>query len=59
VTQVNPNREIDAKIVLAIRAGDTAAYRELVEKYQTRIYAMVCGMVRDREEVPYRKQCEH
>ena len=50
MTAVNPNREIDAKIVLAIRAGDAGAYRELVEKYQTRIYAMVCGMVRDREE---------
>ncbi len=50
MTQVNPNREIDAKIVEAIRAGDTGAYRELVEKYQSRIYAMICGMVRDREE---------
>lgn len=50
MTAVNPNREIDAKIVLAIRAGDAGAYRELVEKYQSRIYAMVCGMVRDREE---------
>jgi RNA polymerase sigma-70 factor (ECF subfamily) len=50
VAQVNPNREIDAKIVEAIRGGDTGAYRELVEKYQSRIYAMICGMVRDREE---------
>jgi RNA polymerase sigma-70 factor (ECF subfamily) len=50
VTAVNPNREIDAKIVMAIRGGDAGAYRELVEKYQSRIYAMVCGMVRDREE---------
>jgi RNA polymerase sigma-70 factor, ECF subfamily len=50
VTKVNPNREIDAKIVEAIRAGDAGAYRELVEKYQSRIYAMICGMVRDREE---------
>lgn len=50
MAQVNPNREIDAKIVEAIRGGDTGAYRELVEKYQSRIYAMICGMVRDREE---------
>ena len=50
MTQENPNRKEDALLVEQIRAGDTGAYRELVEKYQSRIYAMVCGMVRDREE---------
>jgi len=50
VTQENPNRKEDALLVEQIRAGDTGAYRELVEKYQSRIYAMICGMARDREE---------
>jgi RNA polymerase sigma-70 factor (ECF subfamily) len=50
VAEVNPNREIDARLVELIRGGDTGAYRELVEKYQSRIYAMICGMVRDRDE---------
>ncbi len=40
----------DRKVIEAIRAGDTGAYRELVERYQGRVFAMVCGMVRDREE---------
>jgi len=44
------SRAADRKIVEAIRSGDTGAYRELVERYQGRVFAMVCGMVRDREE---------
>jgi RNA polymerase sigma-70 factor (ECF subfamily) len=40
----------DRKVIEAIRAGDTGAYRELVERYQGRVFAMICGMVRDREE---------
>ncbi len=43
-------KKADRKIIEAIRAGDTGAYRELVERYQGRVFAMVCGMVRDREE---------
>ena len=35
----------DRKVIEAILAGDTGAYRELVERYQGRVFAMVCGMV--------------
>ncbi len=43
-------REDDARLVQAIRDGDSSAYRGLVERYQGRVYALICGMVRDREE---------
>lgn len=44
------SREADTQMVLAVREGDTTAYRGLVEKYQTRVYQMVYGMVRNRED---------
>ena len=40
----------DSELVLQVRDGDTSAYRVLVEQYQGRIYSMVVGMVKDREE---------
>jgi RNA polymerase sigma-70 factor (ECF subfamily) len=43
-------REVDAELVQAILDGDPSAYRGLVERYQGRVYALICGMVRDREE---------
>ncbi len=43
-------RENDRELIEAIQAGDPTAYRGLVERYQSRIYALMCGMVRDREE---------
>ena len=39
----------DSQVVLKIRDGDTGAYRILVEQYQSRIYSMVLGMVKDEE----------
>lgn len=44
------SREEDTEMVLAVRDGDQLAYRSLVEKYQERIYHMVYGMVRNRED---------
>ena len=43
-------RAREREIILSILGGDPAAYRQLVETYQGRIYGMVCGMVRDPEE---------
>ncbi len=43
-------REVDAELVQAILEGDPSAYRGLVERYQGRVYALICGMVRDKEE---------
>lgn len=44
------SREADIEMVLAVREGDTTAYRGLVEKYQTRVYQMVYGMLRNQED---------
>jgi RNA polymerase sigma-70 factor (ECF subfamily) len=40
----------DSAMVEAVRQGDSTAYRGLVEKYQGRVYSMVYGMVRNRED---------
>lgn len=40
----------DLALVLAVRNGDTTAYRGLVERYQTRVFHLVFGMVRNRED---------
>ncbi len=44
------SREADTELLRAVLAGDTTAYRGLVEKYQSRVYAMVFGMLRNRED---------
>jgi RNA polymerase sigma-70 factor (ECF subfamily) len=40
----------DLELVLAVQAGDGAAYRGLVERYQGRVFAIIYGMVRNRED---------
>lgn len=40
----------DAAMVRAVQQGDATAYRGLVEKYQQRIYHVIYGMVRNRED---------
>lgn len=44
------SREADREMLEAVLQGDNTAYRGLVEKYQERIYAMVYGMLRNRED---------
>ena len=44
------SREEDTVLLQAVLAGDGTAYRGLVEKYQNRVYAMVYGMLRNRED---------
>ncbi|MCB9676073.1 MAG: sigma-70 family RNA polymerase sigma factor [Alphaproteobacteria bacterium] len=44
------SRDEDAEMVKAVLGGDSTAYRGLVEKYQGRVYSMVYGMVRNRED---------
>lgn len=43
-------RAAELEILRAVKAGEAAAYRGIVEKYQGRVYAMVYGMVRNRED---------
>ncbi len=42
--------ESDAEMIEAVKAGDATAYRGLVEKYQGRIYSVLYGIVRNRED---------
>ena len=44
------SRAADAELLQAVLDGDATAYRGLVEKYQGRVYAMVYGMLRNRED---------
>ncbi len=44
------SRAADVELLQAVIEGDTTAYRGLVEKYQGRVYAMVYGMIRNRED---------
>lgn len=46
----NDDRLDDSEMVLAVRDGDTTAFRGLVEKYQGRVYSMLYGMLRNRED---------
>ncbi len=43
-------READRELLEAVLEGDTTAYRGLVEKYQGRVYGMLYGMLRNRED---------
>ena len=44
------DRQADLEMLEAVQAGDATAYRGLVEKYQTRVYSVVYGMLRNRED---------
>jgi RNA polymerase sigma-70 factor (ECF subfamily) len=44
------SRGEDTQMLRAVLAGDPTAYRGLVEKYQNRVYGMVYGMLRNRED---------
>jgi RNA polymerase sigma-70 factor (ECF subfamily) len=50
---VDPNAykdDPDYEVVQAVLAGDGAAYRALVERYQSRIYGVCFGMLHNRED---------
>jgi RNA polymerase sigma-70 factor (ECF subfamily) len=40
----------DSELITRVLAGESAFYRPLVQRYQTRLFAMVCGMVRNHED---------
>ena len=43
-------REHDAEIIRRIQAGESEAYRELVVKYQQKVYGVAWGMVQNPED---------
>jgi coproporphyrinogen III oxidase len=40
----------DLTLVQRVRSGDEAAFRQLVERYQKKVFAVALGMVKDRED---------
>lgn len=50
VIQSPEDREAEAELLQAVKDGDTLAYKGLVEKYQNRVFGMVYGMLRNRED---------
>ena len=40
----------DSELVRRSQAGDTEAFGQLITKYRTRIFAMVCGMVSNEQD---------
>jgi RNA polymerase sigma-70 factor (ECF subfamily) len=44
------DRELDRVMVELVLGGDATAYRALVEKYQDRVFAIVYGILRNRED---------
>jgi len=44
------DRAADSRAVAAVLKGDAGAYREIVERYQERVYVVLYGMVRNRED---------
>lgn len=44
------DRAADSRAVAAVLAGDAGAYRDIVERYQERVYVVLYGMVRNRED---------
>jgi RNA polymerase sigma factor (sigma-70 family) len=45
--ECTPRERTDHQLVSAVRAGDDRAFEELYSRYQRRIAAYVCGMVKD------------
>ena len=50
VDAATPDRSEDTELLRRVLDGDGTAYRGLVEKYQTRIYQVVYGIVRNTED---------
>lgn len=45
-----PDAGSDRKLVRAAQKGDAAAFRQLVEKYQRRVFQLALGMLKDPDE---------
>jgi len=48
--QIAPDAFDDRKLVRAAQKGDPAAFRELVERYQRRVYQLAVGMLKDSDD---------
>ncbi len=46
----NPGQDVQAEFVRRIQSGDQAAFRELVEQHQAKIYSVIYRILRNRED---------
>lgn len=44
------NREEEAVLVRRVQNGDEMAFRELVERYQSKVFSIICGILRNRND---------
>src|SRR5207247_156951 len=47
----DPRRTMDLELVRRVQSGDQAAFRDLVERYKTKVFSIVHGILRNREDV--------
>lgn len=48
--KVEINREEEAVLVRRIQGGDEMAFRELVERYQSKVFSIIYGILRNRND---------
>ncbi|MBI2686086.1 MAG: sigma-70 family RNA polymerase sigma factor [Acidobacteria bacterium] len=48
--KVETNREEEAVLVRRVQNGDEMAFRELVERYQSKVFSIICGILRNRND---------
>ena len=46
----NPHKMLEATLVERLKAGSQAAFRELIERYETRVFGVICGILGNRED---------
>jgi RNA polymerase sigma-70 factor (ECF subfamily) len=49
-TPANHKTSEEAALVRRVQAGDEIAFREIVDRYQTKVFSVICGILRDRND---------
>lgn len=48
--RVNANGSEEAALVRRVQAGDESAFREIVERYQSKVFSIIYGILRNRND---------
>jgi RNA polymerase sigma factor (sigma-70 family) len=49
-SRVNANGSEEAALVRRVQAGDETAFREIVERYQSKVFSIIYGILRNRND---------
>ena len=49
-TTANGSDSNEAELVSSVKGGDQIAFRELIERYEGRIFGVICGILRNRDD---------